>query len=199
MGIVMLKVFQPHALQVVAGDVCPFFFCHPAQLQAELYVGQHGAPGEQGEGLKDDRAVRPRGRDPLSIDQNLAAIVGNETVDNFQQSSFAASARADDTDELIFTDGKIHVRESPDLSSEVFHCLLKTLRYLLYLYHVSSTVLVPFVPKGSRSSSVARLKTFNDAWNDWNLWNNGSSLTRDDPVVLARLIRAGIPRQINFF
>ena len=156
--------------------------------------------GAEGEGLKDDGAVRPRGRDPLSIDQNLAAIVGNETVDNFQQSSFAASAQADDADKLIFTDGKTYFRKSLDLCGVVFHRLLKTFRDLLYLYHVSSTVLVPFVPKGSRIP----------AWQDQRrsamagtTGTAGTFGTTDHPlpvIVLssARLVRARIPREVNF-
>ena len=81
--------------------------------------------------------------------------MGNETVDNLQQRGFTTSARADDADELIFTDGKIHVRESPDLCGVVFDGLLKTFRDPLDLNHgvrlkalVQNVPIVPVVQSG---------------------------------------------------
>jgi hypothetical protein len=141
MGIVMLEVFQPHPLQIIARYIAPFFLWHAAQLQTELYVREHRTPGEQSKGLKNHSAIRSWGRDSLSIDQNLAAIMGNETVDNFKQRSFAASAWADDADKLILTDGEVHLRKSLDLCGAVFVRFLKAFRDPLDLNHLSSLTL----------------------------------------------------------
>jgi hypothetical protein len=51
--------------------------------------------------------------------------MGNETVDNFKQSSLAAPAGADDANELVFADGQTHVRESLDLGGAVLDRLLE--------------------------------------------------------------------------
>src|SRR5262245_50638654 len=61
--------------------------------------------------------------------------MGNKTIDDFQQSGLAASARADDADELVLADGKIYVRESFDLRGVVFDGFLKAFRDPLDLNH----------------------------------------------------------------
>src|SRR5580765_9068560 len=103
MRIVILEIGEADPLEIIARGAGTLFFGELAQLEAEFDIGQNRAPRQEGEGLKNHGAVRPRGGHLLSVDRNLAAVAGDQPVDDLQQRGFAAAARADDTDELIGT------------------------------------------------------------------------------------------------
>ena len=124
----------------------------------------------------------------------------NEAVDNFQQSRLAASAGANNADELIFTDAKTHVRESLDLCGVVFDRFLKAFRDPLDLNHLSSLTLgvqnVPIVP----AVQVVKQINFPVRFERLELFERlepSCLFPGKELVVLARFIRAGISREVH--
>src|SRR5262249_7281779 len=130
----------------------------------------------------------------ISIDQDLAAVMRNEAVDNFQQSRLAASAGANYADELIFTDAKTHVRESLDLCGVVFDRFLKAFRDPLDLNHLSSLTL------GVQNVQVVKQINFPVRFERLELFERlepSCLFPGKELVVLARFIRAGISREVH--
>src|SRR5688572_15658265 len=123
----IFEIAQTDAFKIVAGRLCASFFGQPAQFEAELHIGEDGAPRQQSKSLKYDGSVGPRCRDLLAVNEDLAAIVRDQAVDHFKQGGFAATARADDTDKLVLADGETHVRQCLDLRRVLFDGFVKTL------------------------------------------------------------------------
>src|SRR5215475_3165803 len=126
--------------------------------------------------------------------------MGNETVDDFQQSGLTASAGADDADELVLADGKIYLRERLDLRGVVFDRFLKAFRDPLDLNHLSSLTLgvqnVPIVPV-VRDVKIEAIPERLERLELFERLEPFCLLPGKELVVLARFIWAGISRQVH--
>src|SRR5262249_36073142 len=74
------------------------------KLKAEFDVLPGAAPRQQRRLLKDEAAVAARPLDLLAVDQDRAAVEANEPLDEAQQRGLAATALADERDNLVFVD-----------------------------------------------------------------------------------------------
>ena len=80
-----------------------------ADVDLQHHVRQHVAPVEHDGVLEHDADIGLRAVDALVADGDRAGAVGNEAGDHLENGGLAATARADDGDELRLPDIEIDV------------------------------------------------------------------------------------------
>jgi predicted TIM-barrel fold metal-dependent hydrolase len=83
-------------------------------LQWELDVVQHSAPGQQAKGLKHEARVRAGRRRSIALQEHLAAIGFEQTVHEAKQRRLATARWADEAHELAGHDLQRDVVQSWD-------------------------------------------------------------------------------------
>ena len=68
----VLETGETDIFDIAFGNRLPFRLGNPSEFQAEGNVPDHAGPGQKGEVLKDEGAVRPGSVDQRAIDQDLA-------------------------------------------------------------------------------------------------------------------------------
>ena len=118
-GIAVGRMREPGQRQIFAGNLVALGLRHAAHLRTEPDIVEHGFPGEQGKRLEYDTALRAGPNDRLTVEQDLAAGIGNEAGDHVEDRGLAAAGRADDGNELALLDVQRDVMDRRNVRSGV--------------------------------------------------------------------------------
>src|SRR6478672_6000431 len=96
----ILKTLEADEADQIAGRAAIIGNAEIADLDLEQHVLQDGTPRHQQRALKDDANRRRRPTDLLPIDPNYATRLRDQAGDQLEQRTLAATARAEQRDEL---------------------------------------------------------------------------------------------------
>src|SRR5512138_2238821 len=105
----MLEALQPHEADVLGDAAPPFLGIDPFARKTETDVLLDGEPRKQARLLKHDAAICADPGARTAVDANLAAMFDVEAREEPEQRGLAATARADDRNELVRLDAKIEI------------------------------------------------------------------------------------------
>src|SRR5262249_59001829 len=84
---------------------------HALELEPELDIALHGAPGQQPEFLKHHGAVGARPGDVLAADAEISRVRREQPEQHVEERALAAAGRPDDRQELTLVDLDVEVAE----------------------------------------------------------------------------------------
>src|SRR5262245_32176585 len=96
---IMFESLETDQFDIAPRPLCEVFSPPALQLQAETDVIQNRPPRHQRKILKHDRAIAPRTRNRLPVDQYASGGGLHQAGDGQQQTAFSAAAGADYGDE----------------------------------------------------------------------------------------------------
>src|ERR1700712_4778338 len=97
---------QSREFKIFARDMVSVGLGHAAHFRSEPDVLENRLPGEQRERLEYHTTIRARPLDGNSIQQNLAARIGDKASDHVEDGCLAAAGGADYRNELTLFDVK---------------------------------------------------------------------------------------------
>src|SRR6516225_4987672 len=109
--VVVLEAGEADPIDVVAADLPAPRSRDAGNLEPELDIAKHAAPGQQSIVLKDQAAVGTRALDGTAFDPDVAGIGGDQAGDDLDERGLAAAAAAEEADELIPRNAERHAVE----------------------------------------------------------------------------------------
>ena len=104
-----LEAGEPDHLDQRLRDLAPRLARHALELEAELDVVLHGAPGQQPELLEHHRAVGAGPGDRLAVHADVAGVRLDQPEQDIEEGALAAAGGADDRQELALADVDVEV------------------------------------------------------------------------------------------
>src|SRR5438105_5957129 len=131
--VAVLEILQADQAQIPPRPARSLGLGHALNLERELDIVEHAAPGQQPERLKDKARVWPRCNARAAVDQYFAAVWLEQAMHEPQKRRLSATGRTNKTHELAGADLQRNIAHSRNRPVDVAAATMKRLRDVPYV------------------------------------------------------------------